>query len=78
MESHTDHVMHWKKDDVGLLKLLFVDKECSLDVLSAVFRRSPHAIQMKLEIMGLLETSDTQESKEEWIKELKEKQSRNA
>lgn len=77
-ELYPNHGKHWEKNDVKLLKLLFVEKDCSLDILSAVFRRSPHAIQMKLEIMGLLENTDTEESKEEWIKELKEKQSRNA
>lgn len=38
-----------------LLEILFVEKECSIEILSQVFRRNPKGITLKLVAMGLME-----------------------
>lgn len=45
----------WTKDDMKLLEILFVEKECSIEILSQVFRHNPKGITLKLVAMGLME-----------------------
>lgn len=44
---------NWKETDYELLRTLFVDKECSLDVLASVFKTDVDLIKEKIEEMGL-------------------------